>query len=183
MLIMSTKYLAEKLTRKVLIDIFGLIKGTQRYTSKEIVAILGSEYTPGLIRDTLYRLRRQQYISGGAYKGYELTNKGKSRLNMLEFEMLQQTAIWDKTWRLVIYDIPEENRKARDTVRRLIKRLGFAQLQQSVWAHPLPCLDEFQQIRDSYGVQNHILLIETPHTIDHDSLLEKFQKSYPDLQC
>ena len=164
-------------------DIFELLKNANKYTSREIIAILESDYSPELIRKTLYRLRRQQYLNGGAYEGYELTTKGKSRLSALEFETIEQTGAWDNTWRIVIYDIPEEDRAARDAIRRLIKKLGFIQLQQSVWAHPFPCLDQFQQIRDTYGVSNHILLIETPHTADQATLLEKFYTIYPRLQC
>lgn len=178
---MSTKYLAEKMTRKALIDIFTLLKGAQNYTSKEVIAILEGEHSPKLIRETLYRLKRQKYLAGSAYQGYKLTDKGVSRLNKLEFETIRQTDSWDYTWRLVIYDIPEEKRAARDAIRRLVKKLGFMQLQQSVWAHPLPCLDEFRLIRDAYETQNHILLIETPHTQEHESLLGKFHKIYPKL--
>ncbi len=178
---MSTKYIAEKMTRKALSDIFQLLQGAQKYTSTEVVTILGSKHSPTLIKKTLYRLRRQRYIQGGAYIGYELTTKGESRLGMLKFEMIEQAEEWDGIWRIVIYDIPEESKVARNTVRRLIKRLGFVQLQKSVWAHPLPCLEQFVQIRDAYNVQDHLLLLETPHTEAHAELFKQFQKIYPNL--
>jgi DNA-binding transcriptional regulator PaaX len=46
------------------------------------------------------------------------------------------TKPWDKYWRLVIYDVPENKRHLRDKLRSQIYDLGFRQLQRSVWLSP-----------------------------------------------
>lgn len=43
---------------------------------------------------------------------------------------------WDHKWRLVIFDIPEKHRLARDVFRRRIKEMGFYQIQKSVFVYP-----------------------------------------------
>lgn len=40
---------------------------------------------------------------------------------------------WDKKWRLLIYDVPQKNKSARESIRRYIKSLGFGMVQQSCW--------------------------------------------------
>lgn len=44
---------------------------------------------------------------------------------------------WDEKWRLVSYDIVQENREKRRKVRKILHKLGFKQLQRSVWVSPL----------------------------------------------
>ena len=48
------------------------------------------------------------------------------------------TMPWDGQWRLVIYDIPESDRKLRLRLRRELSRHGFGCLQKSVWISPHP---------------------------------------------
>lgn len=180
---MSTKYLGEQITREATIAILSLIKSASRYTSAEIIAILESDHAPKTVRNILYRLKERGHITGGAYNGYALSLKGLDRLEKLQLAPLKQTKPWDATWRLVIYDIPEDQRKARDAIRKLVKKLGFTQLQQSVWIHPLPCLDEFASIRDAYGIHKHIMLIETPHSEEYADELKHFQSIYPNVIC
>ena len=69
---------------------------------------------------------------------------------------------------------PEKFRRERNMVRELIKQLGFLQLQQSVWAHPLPCLEQFKKIRDAYGIESHLLLLEAEHDEEFVELLKQF---------
>jgi len=45
---------------------------------------------------------------------------------------------WDGRWRLVIYDIPETDRKFRLMLRRELSQSGFGCLQKSVWVSPHP---------------------------------------------
>lgn len=112
---------------------------------------------------------------------YKISDKGLSSLEELNFHKIEVTSVWDKRWRIVIFDIPEVRSGSRYAIRRLLKQLGFKQLQLSVWIHPLPCLDQFNKIRVAYGIQEHIHLVET-HTFNPpDYLLRHFQKLYPKL--
>lgn len=45
---------------------------------------------------------------------------------------------WDGVWRMVLFDVPEQQRAARNRVRRYFKSRGFGYLQKSVWISPDP---------------------------------------------
>ena len=61
---------------------------------------------------------------------------------------------WDKQWRIVIFDIKTSRRKKRDALRRMLKRLGFEQLQKSTWIYPFDCKEEVSLTKDFFGIKD-----------------------------
>jgi len=136
------------------------------------------------VQRQLYTLHLSGLIDKrGGYNNAKFTinENGIARLNGLTFlnHSKNEPLTWDKHWRLVIFDIPESLREARHHVRRLLKELGFQQLQLSVWIHPFPVLKEFEVIRDAYGIQTHLILMEVVNYQPSQDLLKQFQKLYP----
>ena len=43
---------------------------------------------------------------------------------------------WDGMWSLVAFSIPEDNRAARDALRKQLRWLGFAPLYDALWVSP-----------------------------------------------
>jgi len=96
------------------------------------------------LRETLSRMKRKGLISfeGRGGKQYPvLTRKGVARAESLRMHELtvDKPLRWDRRWRIVIFDIPHTRRALRDRIRGILKRLGFYQLQRSVWVHPYDC--------------------------------------------
>lgn len=114
---------------------------------------------------------------------FSLSKAGQRQLELLSFLEIKPPSNfrWDKSWRIIMFDIPESSRKSRGTIRRLLQELGFMQLQLSVWIHPLPCLDNFEQLRKAYGIEEHIFLIETLNFDAPLPVLQYFQKTYPNI--
>ncbi len=54
---------------------------------------------------------------------------------------------WDGLWRMVIFDVPEKDRKLRDRLRRRLEKEHFGQLQRSVWISP----DPFGELKRMFG--------------------------------
>ena len=76
-----------------------------------------------------------------------LTNKGEKRVREFCFDELKikKSKKWDKKWRVLIFDIPTKPKiynKAREALRNKIKKIGFLQLQKSIWVCPYECEDE-----------------------------------------
>ena len=71
---------------------------------------------------------------------------------------------WDKKWRVVIFDIPQELHKERVKFRKKLKYLGFIMLQKSVFIFPYPCSEEVGDICKDLGVGDYIdiLIAESP---------------------
>ena len=89
------------------------------------------------VQKQLYRLRTSGLIDKkGNYNNtkFSINAHGIARLNDLTFmdQSKKGPPAWDGRWRLVIFDIPESLREARHHIRRLLKELGFQQLQLSV---------------------------------------------------
>lgn len=82
---------------------------------------------------------------------------------------------WDGKWRLVGLDIPETKKSRRDTVRQLLKRLGFKLLQRSLWVIPYPCKGELKVIKVAFSLKEMMWYIEAT-TIDRElELLQQFR--------
>lgn len=158
-----------------------LLKRTSNLSTAQIVSDLGEHFGEQDLRKRIYSLTYHGSISRSAAKRFSITPKGIEALANLTFEPLPAVKQWDRHWRLVIYDIPETKRIARNHIRLLLKSLGFRQLQISVWAHPMPCLNQFRDIQKAYGIEHHILLLEVKDSKDFISLKRTFSKHYPSL--
>lgn len=95
---------------------------------------------------TIKRLEKQEMISIRDQNGkiiIEITEKGKRRILEYDFENIEiQKKVRDGKWRMIIFDIPEEKKSARDVFRRKLLQLGFIRLQDSVFASAYPCKKE-----------------------------------------
>lgn len=73
----------------------------------------------------------------------KLTEKGKLRALLARLKHnYQKSKKWDGKWRLIIWDIPEASRRQRNQIRHFIKKVGFHQLQKSVFITPYPLPQE-----------------------------------------
>ena len=60
---------------------------------------------------------------------------------------------------MVIFDIPEKKRRARDVLRETLKRMGFYEFQKSVFVHPYPCQDEMDYIIEYYNIRPYVRIV------------------------
>ena len=86
-------------------------------------------------------LLETKQLKNGSYK-LVLTSQGKfqaKKLSLLGSTIkFKKPKRWNKKWLLVIFDIPEKDRKFRDVLRRQLKSLEFKKLQNSVFVSPYP---------------------------------------------
>lgn len=79
---------------------------------------------------------------------------------------------WDKLWRLVVFDIPEKKRAFRDILRQHLKRIGFVELQKSVFISPYPCEQELTCLTELYNATPFVR-IATLKSIDNEKELKQ----------
>jgi len=87
------------------------------------------------LRERLTYLKRQKLIKEsrrGERIIFELTDDGKRRL--LRAQLRNAPMRTDGLLTIVIFDIPESERVARELFRRFLKEVGFKRIQHSVWA-------------------------------------------------
>ncbi len=104
-----------------------------------------------------------------------LTKEGKKlALTFNLEEMKLRKGVWDKKWRIVIFDIPEKLRKIRDSLRYQLKRLEFYEFQKSVFVTPFPCDKEIDYIVEFYNIRRFVRFIEATSIDSELDLKRKF---------
>lgn len=79
---------------------------------------------------------------------------------------------WDKKWRIVIFDIQEKRKGTRDELRRFLEKIGFLQIQDSVYMTPYPASKIIAMIKAGYGVGKNLLYIIADQ-IENDTHFKK----------
>ncbi|MEK7075111.1 MAG: hypothetical protein AAB968_05085 [Patescibacteria group bacterium] len=100
---------------------------------------------------------------------WRLTDAGKQYLERERTEVLR-CAKEDGIGRLVIFDIPEQERKKRDRIRSELIYADFKQLQKSVWIGYRPLPQDFLHLLDELYLKGkvHIFSIQNEGTIMDD---------------
>ncbi|MDO8569412.1 MAG: hypothetical protein Q7R89_01345 [bacterium] len=132
--------------------------------------------------------RQKEYISSSAsklvkrgllfYNGkhYQLTSQGESLLRRWQFAdfRLKTPKKWDKKWRVMIFDIPEKKRKARDDLTLLFRQAGIRRLQNSVWIYPYDCEDIITLLKTDFGIGKFLLYMIVDELENDKYLREEF---------
>ncbi|MFZ2303795.1 MAG: hypothetical protein WAV98_03350 [Minisyncoccia bacterium] len=114
------------------------------------------------------RLQKNNMIRIVNHNGHEvveLTSQGKKKVLDYDLEnmQLETKKKWDGKWRIVMFDIPQTKKKARDAVSYKIKEIGMYPIQKSVFVFPHPCKDEIDFVGGIFGVRENIIYIEATH--------------------
>lgn len=109
-------------------------------------------------------------------KYYELTKEGEKKLRQLELSdyRIKRPKVWDKKWRVIIFDIPEKKRGVREQVRNLFIKARFRRLQDSVWVYPYDREDIIGLIKTDLGVDKNILYMIADEIEGDKYLREEF---------
>lgn len=148
--------LKNNLTKDTLLKlaVFGLVTvaaATSPYFIHRIVKQYFKEKTKEMSVRRSRKLRELQKrkliefkeLSDGTIK-ITLSHLGKNLVRQYKLEgmKIKKPKRWDGMWRVIIYDIPQKQRKASNAFRMKIRELGLYQLQKSVWVSPYECLAE-----------------------------------------
>ena len=105
-----------------------------------------------------------------------LTNNGKKKIIQFNLDLIEikKPKQWDRLWRLVIFDIPEEERRGRNALAAKLKELGFYPLQKSVFIHPYECKNEVDFIVELFNLRPYVRLFTIKETDIELDLRNKF---------
>lgn len=130
-----------------------------------------------LNRDSLSRsllgLYRARVISlrpkGDAYQ-IVLSSEGKKLAERFNLDSLsvKRQEMWDGLWRIVLFDIPESRKKARDAIRFHLKDMGLVEYQKSVFITPYPCEKELTFVAEFFQARRYIRFI-VARVIDNET--------------
>ncbi|MBU2633112.1 hypothetical protein KJ751_01235 [Patescibacteria group bacterium] len=103
-----------------------------------------------------------------------LTSQGKKKALTYDLDKIKikKPQKWDKKWRVVLFDIPEDRKKTRDGLRYRLKQLDFCEFQKSVFVHPYDCEDEIDYIIELYDIRKFVRFI-IAESLDNELHLKK----------
>ena len=105
-----------------------------------------------------------------------LTKEGQKKalkFKIDEMEILKPSK-WDGEWRIVIFDIPEKFKKAREALRIKLKDLGFLELQKSVFVLPYECENEIDFIMEVFLIRPYVRFMRAKSFTNEEQLKIKF---------
>ena len=91
---------------------------------------------------------------------FKLTDAGADHVLRLKLQSAD-AGPWDGVWRLVVFDIPEDQRIARDLLRFKLKEWGFKKIQQSIWATKRNCTLVMRKFIEELGISKWVFVIES----------------------
>jgi len=137
-----------------------------KFLLKDENYISWKKFNQSTARQYISRLEKRRLIKRkmkGRRSEMILTKKGREELLKYGVDKikLKNDKRWDGKWRVVIFDIPENKKQARDALRSKFKNLGMLQLQKSVFVYPFDCKREIDFISDFFEVGDDILYLES----------------------
>lgn len=157
------------------LDLFEEIRDPLHLVSKSYENMYGwvpEQYKKHNFMHLVWRNIKTGYIEKIEKRGeiyIRLTSQGNKKI-LRDFPLVSlQKRKWDKRWRVVIFDIEEVNRNARDSLRKKLKELGFGMIQKSVFVSPHDIIKDFNEFIESLGLNDVVYTFETSNLVTGDA--------------
>lgn len=151
---------------------------------------LGINHEPATLRKEFSLLKKEGLITFRLRyrKPYPiLTNTGKLEIKTrLAFK---KYGPWDSKWRVVIFDLPQNERKYRLLLVQELTKIGFAPLSRGAYISPYALFSVVEKLTCHWGIRQHVSLLTVEkinNTSSNNNLAEKWQldkidKKYSDF--
>lgn len=109
--------------------------------------------------------------------GYRLTAKGQRELIRHAFVRYQfpEHAEWDKKWRVICFDIPEDRKYVRHVIHQKLIEIGFYRFQDSVYITPHRCDEILGLIQQTFFLKKQVRGMVVTELDDEKALLAHFK--------
>lgn len=145
----------------------------------EVIEEREQKISKAQVKRVLYNLEKKKLISLKKNNGDLLATfneKGKKLILKYKFDELKikKPKKWDGKWRLVMFDIPEKRKRARETLRRKLKSMDFYQVQKSVFIHPFECQREIESVTTAYEIEPFVYFMRADYIDNEKKIKTKF---------
>ncbi len=116
-------------------------------------------------RKLIYYAKKNRYIRVESLKGSNaimLTKEGLGKVLRASFVIEGKQKRKDGKWIMLIFDVPEKEKRARDLLRSILHNLEYKLFQKSVWISPYDVSDKTEALLQMHSLDNYvkIFLIE-----------------------
>jgi len=114
-----------------------------------------------LLSKTLKRLRENGFVDfiEDEDLAIRLTDRGREKAILEKIMLIDEK--WDGRWRIIIFDVPEKRRLARDLLRVRLKSWGFSPWQRSVWVSKKNCTEVLRDYIKKVGIKDWVMVLES----------------------
>lgn len=131
------------------------------------------------LKRSFYRLKERKLIepaSASSSLKWRLTEAGRNAIEKIlkREQKVKRPLYWDRKWRLILFDVPSVQKKAREAFRRELQAMGCYQLQKSVWVYPFSCSSEVFEIASLFEIE-HCVEICTVEDFSNSKTLDFFR--------
>ena len=154
------------LRRRAGIEIMELLEMSALFMSRGGWAMLNRHTYPNraAFRSASMRLRKKGLVVGRSSDGRTpelyLTDVGRAHIPAYFTPEKYWDRKWGGIWYMLIYDVPEVDRKYRDTLRSFLRRMRMGCLQQSVWVTCEDIRPDFDDLCQTANVDAFAYLLE-----------------------
>ncbi|MCK4369403.1 MAG: hypothetical protein KAV68_07095 [Dehalococcoidales bacterium] len=144
-----------------------------RYIGVEIgigslIKLLGNfDLSEQSVRSAVSRMCRAGVLKvrhSGVRSYYSLTEEGHSLLAKgTQRIFVRRKNQWDGNWNIVIYSVPEQERKARDRLRLELSWMGYGPLSNATWISPYDLTKEVEDLAERLQIKEHIQIFQAKH--------------------
>lgn len=107
----------------------------------------------------------------------KITSGGKRYLfrclSLGDNKELNKNKKWDGKWRVLIFDIPENRRFDRTSIRQALISIGFMRLQDSVWIYPYSCESIISLLKIETETEGDVLYMIV-EALENDEKVKKY---------
>lgn len=137
------------------------------------------KFYPSDLSKTLERLKRKGYVrleTSPRGRALRLTPEGQALLTQYEIKGIKpkNQKRWDKKWRVVIFDVREEDKRLRDRIREQLQHWGFCLLQKSVWVYPYDCEKMIELLKTAHRARHDVLYLTVTNMAQDNKLRKHF---------
>lgn len=91
----------------------------------------------------------------------------------LNQQKIHRPKVWDKKWRVVVFDIPTYISKRRYQIVFFMRKLGLYRIQKSVFIYPFDCKKEIFFLTEALGIKKFVRFI-VAESINEENGLKKY---------
>ena len=145
-----------------LLDFFGVTKSAEKF---KIIGAIERMKQKKLVR--IYHKDGADIV--------EITELGKKKVLSYDLENIKinRPKKWDGYWRVVIFDVPEKNKKARRALNFKLNNMEFFPLQKSVFVCPFECKDEIDFVAEFFGIKKYVRFVLAKN-IENDEFIRSY---------
>ncbi|MDF7826444.1 PaaX family transcriptional regulator C-terminal domain-containing protein [Pontiellaceae bacterium B12227] len=154
------------LRRRIGIEMMELLEMSALFKSRGGWALVNRHTYPNraAFRNASKRLRDKGLVvyqsTGGSVPKLFLTESGQDQIPDYFSPEKFWNRRWNDIWYMLVYDVPEVDRKYRNILRSFLKRMRMGCLQQSVWVTPEDIRPDFDDLTQTANVDAFAYLLE-----------------------